>query len=68
MKIIFIAFNCRKSNSILYSKVDISKEVKLLVERDDTEELDFRLRLRMGDQLLKALKQKADFVSVRFIK
>lgn len=63
MKIVFVAFDCKKDNSVMYKKVEISNGCTLI-----TAELDLATAEFIGKELLKAIRKGADFCSVRFIK
>ncbi len=63
MKIIFEAFDCKKDNSILCNEVEIKRHRNRKGEKAWQSN-----RVIMGEVLEKAIREGADFCSVRFIK
>lgn len=61
MKVVFVAFNCKRENSVMYKKVETLTEQ---CEFNDKEKVMYIL----GRKLVEAIEKDADFVSVRFIK
>lgn len=69
MKIVFVAFDCKKENSVMYKKYELTDlftdiEGKLLSK----DEIKYTQESILGSILLKAIEKGADFCSVRFVK
>jgi len=61
VKIVFVAFDCKKDNSVMYKKITIADCLFEVSLKSPTDEL-------LGRELRKAIEKGADFCSVRFVK